>query len=57
MVSGTEPETWFGYVILGVGDVNGDSLDDALIAARKDGVVNSNGGSIGLLYGAIPTVR
>ena len=47
LISGIDPHDWCGYSVSGVGDVNGDELDDIVVtASRADpGGVNSAGES------------
>jgi len=50
-LEGTDGDDRFGYAGAGVGDVDGDGIDDLMVGADKDDDGASDGGAVTLWYG------
>ena len=52
LISGIDPNDWCGFSVSGVGDVNGDELDDVVVAAfRADPGGNNSAGESYVVFG------
>src|SRR5690606_6720450 len=47
---GLDNEDWFGYSVEGIGDINGDGINDVAISAIKDDDGGFNHGAVYILF-------
>jgi hypothetical protein len=50
-IQGETPDDLMGYSVAGLGDINGDGIDDFIIGAPLDSTINSKAGSAYVIFG------